>query len=211
MSPRRSLACRIVRTALLGVLVGFASVPARAQAQQSTTRGFSFGAQLIGTSLAVEQDDANRGGGLALRAGYGFNRIVTVFVQLDGSQIDIPRGDNIVGEWGLAHADIGARFHFANSLRRWVPYLEAAVGARSVSVDNPRVDGERLDKLSFNGGAFTVGGGISTHFSPSWALDVSLKVSGGQFTEIDVGSAAIRNLDLDATSTRFGVGVVWWP
>jgi hypothetical protein len=180
-------------------------------AQQSTTRGWSLGAQLLGSSLTVEDADAQSGGGLALRAGYGFNRRFTVFAQVDASQIDIRSGDVITGAWELSHAELGARFHFANSLRRWVPYLEAAAGVRGVRVTDAAADGERVEDLSFSGGTLSVGGGVSIHFNRSWAFDTSLRFAGGQFSEISVGDVTVRRFDLDATSVRFGIGVVWWP
>lgn len=199
------------RADLLLALAITALTPTIASAQLSTTRGWSFGAQLQGTSLTVEDGETNSGGGLALRAGYGFNRRVTVFLHVDGSQIDVPAGGDIVGQWNLAHADVGARFHFANSLRRWVPYLEASAGTRVVSVTDASVNGDDIDKVDFNGGALTVGGGLSTFFRKTMAVDVSLKWSGGKFTEIDLGNVALRNLDIEATSFRFGVGLIWWP
>jgi hypothetical protein len=204
-SVPRGARALVAASALLSVL------PHVASAQASTTRGWSFGAQLEGTSLTVEQGEASSGGGLGLRAGYGFNRIVTAFLRVDGSQIDVTDGSAVVGQWGMAHADIGARFHFANSLRRWVPYVDVAVGARSVSVDDAAVDGESAGKISFNGGAFSLGGGLSIFFAKSWAFDTSLTFTGGQFSEVEVGNVSLRNLDLDASSVRFGVGVVWWP
>lgn len=115
---------------LLAVILAAAlASPAAADAQLSTTRGLSVGVHVIGTSLATENNDTRSGGGLSARLGYGFNRIVTGFVHVDGSEIEIPeqRGNSgITGEWSMAHAEIGARFHFANSLRRWVPYAETS-------------------------------------------------------------------------------------
>lgn len=209
--PRSFAPSRRPLSLLSGAVALLLLAPAVLSAQQSTTRGFSVGAHLQGSGLAVEQDDASTGGGLGVRVGYGFNRIITGFIQVDGSVIDIEAGGAVVGQWALAHADIGARFHFANSLRRWVPYLEASVGARTVGIDDAQLDGELFERVTFSGGAFTFGGGISTYLKPSLALDVSLKLTSGQFTEFDVGNAAIRNLDIDARSTRFGVGLVWWP
>ncbi len=193
--------------ALLALLV----TPATVSAQLSTTRGWSFGAHLQGTSLTVEQGDANSGSGLGVRVGYGFNRLVTGFLHVDGGRIEVPGDEEIVGEWNLAHAELGARFHFANSLRRWVPYVETSIGARAVTVDNPQVDGQSVDRLSFNGNAFTLGAGLSTFVKPSLAIDVSLKFTGGRFTEVNVGDITARTLDVDASSTRFGIGVIWWP
>ncbi|MEN8374559.1 MAG: outer membrane beta-barrel protein [Gemmatimonadota bacterium] len=180
-------------------------------AQQSTTRGFSLGVQLQGASLSVEDGDADNGGGLGLKLGYGINRIVTLYVALDGAQVTAENAPNLTGEWSMAHVDFGARFHFANSLRRWVPYLEAAIGSRVVGVDEAQVDGQDVPDTNFNGAAFTVGGGLSVYVKQSFALDAGLRVSGGEFTEVEVGQVSVGGLNIDATSTRLGVGVVWWP
>jgi Outer membrane protein beta-barrel domain len=186
--------------------------PVGAAGQQSTSRGLSIGLHALGTSLRVENGDENNGGGLGLRVGYGFNRRLTGFITIDGSAVDIPQSNSFVaGEWSMAHAEIGARFHFANSLRRWVPYLETSIGGRSVSIENARVNSAPAGKLSFNGPAVSVGTGLSVFVSRTWALDTNLRWTGGTFTEIDQGNIALRNLDIEAASFRFGIGVVWWP
>lgn len=202
----RSLASAARRVGLL-----LALSPALALAQQSTPRGLSLGAHLQATSLTVEDDEPSNGGGLGLRLGYGFNRIVTGFIQLDGSTITIENDGTIVGDWALAHAEVGARFHFANSLRRWVPYLEVSAGGRSVSVNDASVNGQEVADVSFSGGALTLGGGLSAYVTRKVALDVSLKFTGGTFNKVDLGSVSLNNLDIDATSFRLGVGFVWWP
>lgn len=180
-------------------------------AQLSTTRGASFGVHLEGTSLTPKDGKTTSGGGLGLRAGYGFNRIVTGFVELDGSQINVDESGPIFGSWRLAHVEIGARFHFASSLRRWVPYLETSAGTRAVQVHDARVNGQNAGTVTFNGGAFTVGTGLSVYVKPTVALDVSLKLTGGRFTEVDLGDTALQNIKIEANSSRFGVGLIWWP
>ncbi len=202
----------IRRLALVAVVsVALFLLPSRSAAQRSTTRGWSLGAHLLGTSLTPDGGSTSNGGGLGVRAGYGFNRIFTGFVEIDGSRIDITESGTIIGSWELAHAEVGARFHFANSLRRWVPYVETSVGARAVTVRDAEFAGQNRGNVTFNGGAFTVGTGLSTYLKPSLALDVSLKWTGGTFTEIDLGDTAIQNLDIKANSFRFGLGVIWWP
>ena len=202
-----------IRRVAIAVLVPCAllATPSRSAAQRSTTRGWSLGAHLLGTSLTPEGGSASSGGGLGVRAGYGFNRIFTGFVEIDGSKIDISESGTIVGSWNLAHAEVGARFHFANSLRRWVPYVETSVGARAVTVRDAEFAGQSTGNVTFNGGAFTIGTGLSTYFKPSLAFDVSLKWTGGKFTEIDLGDTALQNIDIDANSFRFGLGLIWWP
>jgi opacity protein-like surface antigen len=211
MSASAAVLARSLRRGVRLSLGALLLLPAAATAQLSTSRGWSLGAHLQGTSLTVEGSDASSGGGLGLRLGYGFNRIVTGFVHIDGSEIDVISGSAVSGAWTLAHAEVGARFHFANSLRRWVPYLETSVGGRSVSIEDAVVDGEELGKVSFNGAAFTVGAGLSTFLTRRLALDASMKWTGGEFTEVDVGSLSQRDLDIDAASFRFGVGFIWWP
>lgn len=204
---------RRIGTALAALLgaAGSLLLPGAGMAQESTTRGWSLGVHLQGISLSVEGGDATGGGGGGFRVGYGFNRIITAFVQLDGSEIDVEEGGSLRGEWGLAHGEVGARFHFADALRSWVPYLEVAAGTRAVRVDNAVLDAQALDRVSFNGGGLTLGGGISLYLRESLALDVSLKWTGGEFTEVDLGEVAVRQLDIEASSSRFGVGLVWWP
>jgi hypothetical protein len=200
------------RRALVGAFVALLA-PSVALAQLSTTRGLSLGVHLQGTSLTVkESNETNSGGGLGLRVGYGFNRIVTGFLHVDGAQIDVPTGGTVLGQWNLAHAEIGARFHFANSNRRFVPYLEGAAGARAVSVSNASISGSsNSEDISFNGGAVTFGAGMSTFFKKRAAFDVSLKWTGGTFSEVDLGDISVRNLDIEASSFRFGVGLIFWP
>ena len=181
-----------------------------ASSQSSTTRGWSLGFHVQGASLTVEDGDADTGGGAGLRVGYGFNRRFTAFLTADGAKIDAVNAPNVTGEWDMAHVDLGLRFHFANSLSRWIPYLEAAGGARAVSVDEAEVADEVVD-LSFNGASFTLGGGISHYLNETLALDVNAKFTSGEFTDIDIDNITVGGLEIDADSFRFGLGLVWWP
>ena len=70
---------------------------------------------------------------------------------------------------------------------------------------------QQWEDVDVTGGAFSLGGGIYVYFSETLALEVGLKVSSGQFTQIDLGPVSLQNLDIDAQSSRFKVGIVWWP
>ena len=179
--------------------------------QKSTTRGMNLGVHLQAASLSVQNGDSDGGGGIGFRVGYGLNRIVTLYFEVDGISVDSEGSDEFQGTWTLGHADFGARFHFANTLRSWVPYLDVALGARGASVNNAEADGEAVGDISFSGGSFSVGGGIDVYFSQTLALDVGVKFSGGEFTKVDLGAVSLNDLDIDAQSTRFKVGIVWWP
>ncbi len=180
-------------------------------AQESTTRGFNVGLHLSGQSLTPEDGDRSNAGGGGLILGYGFNRTIQLFLQLDAGQFDVQNAA-VEGDWTMGHADIGVRFHFANSLRSWVPYLEAAVSGRSVEVKNGRINqNTQSDDVTLSGGALTLGGGIMFYFNETFATDIQLALTGGRFTDVKVGNVTYTGAELDATSARFNIGVSWWP
>ena len=194
--------------ALLALAVGVTATPAAAQ--RSTTRGWNIGAHLQGASLTVEDDDPSGGGGLGVRVGYGFNRNFTGYIEADGITFDIENPE-LEGEWRMGHVDLGVRYNFANSLRRWIPFLEGAIGGRAVTVEDATSDGEDIGKVTFSGGALSLGGGVSVFTSEKFAIETLVKFTGGTFEQIDVGNVSVRDLDVDASSFRFKVGVSWWP
>jgi opacity protein-like surface antigen len=199
--------------ATIGVLTSLALaflIAQPASSQSSTTRGWSLGLHVQGASLTVENGDPDTGGGGGFMVGYGFNRRFTAFLNVDGSVVDAVNAPNLTGQWDMAHVDFGVRFHFANSLNRWIPYLEAAAGARAVSVDEADVDGE-IQAVSFSGASFTLGGGVAYYLNETVSLDLNAKLTSGQFTDIEVGNFSVSGLDIDADSFRFGLGIVWWP
>lgn len=192
----------------LGTLLAGATA---VQAQESTTRGFNVGLHFSGASLDVEGDgDRHNAGGAGLILGYGFNRTIELFLQLDAAEFDVDDAE-VEGKWAMGHADLGVRFHFANSLRTWVPYLQAAVGGRAVGVDDAIVEGTPETDVGFFGGAFTLGGGIMFYFNQTLAADLQLAWSNGEFTEVRVNDVTVSGLEIEAQSTRFNVGISWWP
>jgi len=198
----------VFRAALFALAAGLATTPVAAQ--RSTTRGLNIGAHFQGASLTVEDGDPAGGGGFGLRAGYGFNRSLTGYLEADGIVFDVENPE-LQGEWTMAHFDLGARFHFANSLHRWVPFLDAALGGRAVSVQDATSDGDDVGTVSFSGGAFSLGGGISFFTSEKLAIETVVKFTGGTFQQVDVGDLSVRNLDIEASSFRFKLGLSWWP
>lgn len=199
----------VLRAVLLAVMAGMTAAPATAQ--RSTTRGFNIGLHLQGGSLRGEDDDEPaEGGGFGARVGYGFNRNFTGYIELDGIVFDVENPE-LEGEWAMGHADLGLRYNFANSQRRWIPFVEAAIGTRAVSVEDATSEGEDVGTVTFSGGAFSLGGGISFFTSEKFAIETLMKFTGGKFEQIDVGDVSVRNLDIEASSFRFKIGVSWWP
>jgi len=207
---RRTLAALL--TAALGLLLTSDS----ALAQSSTTRGFTLGIHASGASISIQDRDRDNAGGGGIRVGFGINRRFTVFTQLDGAEFDDAQFDaagtgNVEGTWTMGHVDLGVRFHFANSLRRWVPYLQGALGYRAVSVKDPLVAGVARNDVSLSGAGLTLGGGIDFYFSETLALDIQLLWTGGEFTTLEIDNVAVSGFDIDANSSRFNVGLAWWP
>lgn len=193
------------------LLVAALAAAAPLAAQESTTRGFNIGLHLSGQSLTPEDGDRSNAGGAGLIVGYGFNRTVELFLQLDAGQFDVENAA-VEGDWTMGHADIGVRFHFANSLRSWVPYLQGAIGGRAVEVKNGVINTvTQSEDVSLTGSTFTLGGGIMFYFNETVAADLQLALSGGRFTDIKVGDLTYTGGELDATSARFNIGVSWWP
>ena len=185
-------------------------LPGAAAAQESTTRGFNLGFHLSGASLKVGDDERSNAGGGGILVGYGVNRTIMIFAQFDGAEFDVQNTD-VEGKWTMGHGDLGVRFHFANSLRRWVPYLQAALSGRVVSVSDATVNQQAETEVSLTGGAFTLGGGLLVYLKQTLALDLQVAWSGGDFTEVSVGNLTVSGLNLEAQSSRFNVGLSWWP
>ena len=195
---------------LIALLASFVGASA-ATAQESTTRGFNAGLHVSAASLKVENGDRSNAGGGGLILGYGFNRTFQLFLQLDGAEFDVADAD-VNGTWTMFHGDLGMRFHFANSLRTWVPYLRAALGGRSVTVGDAQVNQQaQASDVTFSGGALTLGGGIMFYFNQTLAADLQLAWTGGRFTDLKAGNVTLSGLEIDAQSSRFNVGISWWP
>jgi hypothetical protein len=197
------------RAAILAAFAAGVAAPS-AYAQRSTTRGWTVGAHLQAASLSVEGEDPDGGGGLGLRAGYGFNRKFAGYVEIDGMVFDVANPE-FGGYWSMAHVDFGLRYSFANSLRRWVPFVEGAFGVRAVDVDDAVIDGENVGRINFSGGSFSLGGGVGYYVTQKVSIESLIKITGGRFEKRNIGNVTISDLDIEATSTRIKLGVAWWP
>ena len=83
---------------------------------------------------------------------------------------------------------------------------------RYVTVTNGRVNQvTQSEDITLSGSAITLGGGILFFFNETLAADLQLALSGGRFTDVKVGTVTFNNAEVDAQSTRFNIGVSWWP
>lgn len=195
----------------VAISTAVATAPLAAQrAPASSTKGFFAGIHLNGTSITSDEsgdDESESGPGLGIQLGYGFTSKLALFVDLTGAALETDDGNDV----GLAHGDLGLRYAFTGPDRRFAPFLEAAItGIALVEDDADLGNGTRGD-ASLSGGGFTVGGGVQYHFSPKLALGAGLKFTKGEFTTVKVDKVSVSGLDVDATSTRFNIGLTWYP
>ncbi len=201
-----------MRSLLAAAVVAALSIVNPLSAQESTTRGFVLGGHIGLGSVSIEGSERSSGGGGGILIGYGLNRNFTIYGQFDGSTVDVRNQPDVEGSWAIGHADLGVRFHFASTLRSWVPYVQAALGARVVSLtDIPASNPISGQDVSISGGALTIGGGVMLYPSESFAVDIGMLFSGGEFTTLRVGGTSQSGFDVDASSSRFNLGVAWWP
>lgn len=201
---------RSLPTTLLAAVAFVFLAASSVDAQSSTTRGFLLGAHLGAATVSIDGSGSTGGGGGVL-FGLGFNRNFTVFLQLDGATLDVNDGET-AGSWTLGHADLGVRFHFANSLRSWVPYVQGGFSGRVVSLtDIPAANPLSGRDVSISGTSVSFGGGVMIYPSQAFAVDLGVAVNGGQFTTLTVDNTSQTGFAVDATSTRINVGFAWWP
>ncbi|MDH5589374.1 MAG: porin family protein [Gemmatimonadota bacterium] len=183
-----------------------AVIPASAGAQaRSGTEGFHLGASVGGASITFENSDgADNGGSMGFVMGYGFSPLVTAYLNMNGASMDIS-GSNVSGtaSYTLAHADLGVRFSFGSSEKSVRPYLATAFSGRAANIN---LLGEIFE---VRGPAFTVGGGVAIFVTPSGAVDIGLKLTGGKFDEATFLGEIVA-IDQSAVSARFDVGFMWW-
>jgi len=184
--------------------------PAHAQSVRSETRGLLLGAHLSSTSLEIEDGDRETGGGGGLMIGYGVSRRVAIYLGVTGTRVRVSNPD-IGDEYTLGQADLGVRVSFRGPEDRFIPYFVAAVTGMSAKADIPIGNGATVEG-EMRGGGLTLGGGFSHYFNPSLALDVSLLLTGGRFTELRFGpiSAEIPD-ELEANAGRLTIGLNWSP
>jgi len=185
------------------------AIPATAQELRSNTRGLLLGVNVHGSSLKVEEGSRESGGGVGVTAGWGISRQVAVFLHGDVVNVDITDPE-IPGSYSVGVGEIGARISFRTSEDRFIPHITAALAVQraTASLDlTPTLSTE----VEIRGPAFTLGGGFSYFFTPAIAVDVSLFVTSGRFTEVRFGDLTADIGDLDSQAARFNVGLLWFP
>lgn len=191
------------------VAVAAANTPVMAQVPgaptPADTEGFQIGLGLNGSAIQSDDlsDETESGGGLFFRIGYGFTPSLTVFAGGAGASMND-------GEYGLGQFDLGLRLHFPRG-SSWVPFVEGAVTGRALVIDSSDLGTQ--DDLEVSGIGFTGGGGLDYYLNRSLSLGVELAWTFGDFTDAKMGGESVDLGDesFGATTSRFNLGLTWWP
>ena len=140
-----------------------------------------------------------------LQAGFGFNAQLALFLEGSAAAMQTEGEES----WILSHGDLGLRYHFAGAGRTLVPFLEGAITAWSGLDDEADLAGEP-GELEVSGYGFTLGGGFLYFLNRRLALLGNLKFTKGEFNKVRFENVSVEGFDIDATSARINVGLIWF-
>lgn len=173
----------------------------------ATSAGLSSDLNLGVNSIRVFDQD--RGGGMSLKAGYGFSPLFTLYaghsisgMKRNGTDIPLWRNDD---RYALILFELGGRFTFRDDRKKFRPYADVALSSTAAVFDNK-------PETSARGGTLTLGGGGQYFLSNVFALDASLLLSPGSFSNIVFAN---YNADVDDDggffANRFSLGLTVYP
>ena len=176
-----------------------------------SVKGFSFRPHFNSTYWYLDNSrflvDESYGGGFGLAFGWGFSELVTLVVNMDGTNMDSDFGS----EFGLGHFDFGVRFTFAGTHRRFKPFANVALtGFGAHQNDYFRHGGGFGRSATVGGGGLTLGGGFQHFFSTKVAMDLGLDLTFGDAGYFEIGDVEIHRHD-DSFSSRLSFGIAWYP
>jgi hypothetical protein len=202
----------MIRTIVAAALAGAALVAGPLRAQESVNAGWMLGMHLapMGLDGVGEETFEERGMGLGLTVGYGFNDRVALYATVDGGFIEYhPDNPAAVDEnYGSVTVDLGARMSFGNEFRRLRPFINAAISGVVTSEED-----EELEETAMtSGGGLTVGGGAQYFYNYRWAFLLGFQATMGAFTETEVGDEVrLFTRGVPYSHYRLQVGLNWHP
>ncbi len=160
---------------------------------------------------AFNEVKTSSGLGAGFEVGYRITPRLLAYAGLDINKQAVAIED-LDGDFGLTHLEAGARYSFPIERSKFMPYVGAWVGRRSLSTTlDDFVTGASSD-LSLSGMAAGASGGVQMFVSPKLALDGGLSVGMGKMGNIklDGQSQPTQNLE-NTTTTRIRFGANWYP
>ena len=187
-----------------------------AQDIQSSTKSFSLNINGVYGSWSSESfflgdldDQEPVGVGFSARAGYGFNENIEAFISFSSM------GFKRELEWDtykLTNLNIGGRYNFGATLRRFRPFVEAAVSFNNLHIDPITFDGISIFDLQSSGVGGAVGGGVHFFILPNLSANANGRFIFGNFSSTTLSGSDVDNLDetLDFSITTIHVGLTYF-
>ena len=167
----------------------------------------------LGTSVtdAFNEVKTSSGLGAGFEVGYRVTPRLLAYAGLDINKQPVDAFD-LEGDFGLTHLEAGARLSFPIKHSKFMPYVGAWVGRRSLSTSLDDFDTGTSSDLSLSGLAAGASGGVQMFVSPKLALDGGLSIGVGKMGNIklDGQNQITQNLD-NTTTTRIRFGANWYP
>jgi opacity protein-like surface antigen len=188
----------------IAALAIVAPLAATASAQaEGRDNGFYLGMKFVGSSLHVDNEgDAffvkDDGGGLLLLAGYSFNEVFSLEIDIGGLRHETSE-QSIDADVGSLQIFAHYRFAPGHDFR---PYIKGGVGGYSLRLATG--DGD----VRIEGGGIPVGGGFDYFFSPHFSLGADFTHNIIQYEELRVEfEDAAVSFDIDEEGAMSSVGL----
>ena len=183
---------------------------------RSTAQGFSinldfaYGSWNSESQFLGDLDDLEPSGlGFGAKLAYGIDQNIEVFLAI--RQI----GFKQEFDWDaykVNNVDIGGRYNFGATLRRFRPFLEAALSFHSLVIDPITFDGTTVFKLESSGAGLTIGGGCHIFILPNLSANANGKLTFGNFTSTSLSGTEVDNIQesLDFAMTTIQLGLTYF-
>jgi hypothetical protein len=167
----------------------------------------------LGTTVtdAFNEVKTSSGLGAGFEVGYRITPRLLAYAGLDINKQPVD-GFDLEGDFGLTHLEAGARLSFPIQRSKFMPYVGAWVGRRSLTTTLDDFETGTSSDLSLAGMAAGASGGVQMFVSPKLALDggVSLGVGKMGNIKLDGQSQTTQSLE-NTTTTRIRFGANWYP
>lgn len=202
----------------LGLVLLMVSMQLQLGAQdiRSSAQGFSinldfaYGSWNSESQFLGDLDDLEPSGlGFGAKLAYGIDQNLEVFLAI--RQL----GFTQEFDWDaykVNNVDIGGRYNFGATLRRFRPFLEAALSFHSLVIDPITFDGTTVFKLESSGAGLTIGGGCHIFILPNLSANANGKLTFGNFTSTSLSGTEIDNIEesLDFAMTTIQLGLTYF-
>jgi len=207
---------KYLQQSTLLLLVLLMGVEISAQDIKSNTKGFSanvnavYGTWSSESTFLGDLDELEPAGiGVSAKIAYGFNQNFELLLALSSA------GFKREFEWDtyqVTTLDLGGRYNFGATLRRFRPFVEASLSVNSLIIDPITFDGIELFKLESSGSGLSLGGGLHIFLNQNISINANGKIAFGGFSATSLSGTEVNNLEekLDFTITTIHIGLTYF-